>query len=572
MTFESLSNINASTAKHAKWIVRILQPRCIDYTFTDSGEVVKATKFGCLLVSEDPHKYVPATVAWSFTDKGAPKKALKRFTAGSIWIMKKPTFDPKADPRFYSSSVPGVLLLSTSVLEPVPNGQSLTAVPAEHLQVGLGLKKLIQCLAGMLMPVGRQKPATKNVDLCGKILEKGLVKEVVKDGKKREVCEVILADGSGSRISVSVWDKATAYMEDLEVGSGVSLVGVSAMKADGNQIKLNMWDSAFVCQGGAQVQSLTDLGVDTASLQTMTAAFVPGAFQPDVSALSLIGIAVPTVCVDLAEQVSAFADVVFQVNRATFAFVADNDAVGNPNGQLRLVAARMHDATGHVDVLLTAEALPPLLGFKSCDDLKAALAAGKPLHLNRDRFNVRGLLRSEQGSSQQSSQSSQSAAQGPLLKKYIAAVEPSSLHAKVSASAVQQMVGLNPVSSGLVLPVPAGRLSNHELLGMTVAAWDQALPDLPTLSLHRALLLVEGTTQTKIKPLGSDGRHLEEQSYQVTSTDVICLLSKQKNHEMKLTLTGYCSFNEMLAFRLDNDKALVTPFGADNTTAAPTSL
>ena len=187
MSFESLSNINASTAKHAKWIVRILQPRCIDYTFTDRGEVVKATKFGCLLVSEDPHKYVPATVAWSFTDKEAPKKALERFTAGSIWIMKKPTFDPKADPRFYSSSVPGVLLLSTSVLEPVPNGQSLTAVPADHLEVGLSLKKLIQCLAGMRMPVGRQKAATKNVDLCGKILEKGLVKEVVKM-VRRERC------------------------------------------------------------------------------------------------------------------------------------------------------------------------------------------------------------------------------------------------------------------------------------------------------------------------------------------------------------------------------------------------
>ena len=558
MTFESLRNLNASTAKHAQWLVRILLPRCINYSFKAREELVHATKFSCLLVAEDPHSYLPATVAWSFSDREGPSRALERFPAGSVWIMRKPVFDPRADSRYFSSSVPGVLLLNSCVLEPVPNGQPLAAVPADHLEVGLSLKKLMECLTAMRMPGGQKKVATKNVDICGKILEKGLVKEVTKDGKTREVCEVLLADASGAKITVSVWDKAISYLEDLEVDSGVSLVGVSAMKGEGNQIKLNMWDSAFVCLEGAQVQSLTDLGVDTASLQTMTAAFVPGAFQPDVSALSRIGIAVPTVCVDLAEQVSAFADVVFQVNRATFAFVPDAAAIWHPKGQLRLVPARLHDATGCVDVLVTEDALPPLLGFNSCEELKAAIIAGKPLHLNRDRFNVRGLLRSEQWLSQQSSQSSQSAAPGPLLKKYIASVELSSLNARVSASAVQQMVGLNPVSSGLVLPVPAGRLANHDLLGMTVAGWNQTLPDVPTLSLHRALLLVEGTTQSKIKPLGSDGsQSMEEQSFQVTSTDVICLLSKQKKHEMKLTLTGYCSFNEMLAFKLDNDKALV---------------
>ena len=115
MSFESLSNLNASTAKHAKWIVRILCPRLIDYTFTARGELVQATKFVCLLVSEDPHHYLPATVPFSFQDRRAAQKAFDCFPVDSVWIMTEPVFDPKADRRFYSSSIPGVLLLSTCV-------------------------------------------------------------------------------------------------------------------------------------------------------------------------------------------------------------------------------------------------------------------------------------------------------------------------------------------------------------------------------------------------------------------------------------------------------------------------
>ena len=371
-----------------------------------------------------------------------------------------------------------------------------------------------------------------------------------------------MADDSGSKISVSVWDKAAEYVADLDVGSGVSLVGVSAMRPDGDQIKLNMWESAYVCRGGAKAQSLTDLSLATSSLQTLTAAFVPNAFQPDVSAVTAAGSAVPTVCLDLAEREPGAEDVVFQVNRVTFAFVPDNETVGTPAGQARVVATRMHDVTGPADVLLTADTLPLLLGFDSGEDLKKALLEGTQLNLNRERFNARGVLRWEQRSSQgvlgSISQSSQVGDSGRQLKKYIVAVEPSPLDAKVSATAVRQMIGLSGVSSGLVLPIPAQRLSNHQLLGMTVAGWDQALPALPTLSLHRALLLVQGTAKTTLKPLGAESTPMEQQSYQVTSTGVNCLLSKKQGHDVKLTLTGYCGFHEMLAFRLDKDKALVT--------------
>ena len=153
----------------------------------------------------------------------------------------------------------------------------------------------MECLAGIMMPVGRQKQPTKNVDLCGKVVKVGDGKEIGKNRKTLDVCELILADQTGSKITISVWNEARPFVQALEVGSGVSLVGVSAMKTNGGQFKLNMWDSAFVCKSGPQVQSLTDLSMDVESLDTLTAAFVPVPQQPDVSVVSEAEAASPTV-------------------------------------------------------------------------------------------------------------------------------------------------------------------------------------------------------------------------------------------------------------------------------------
>ena len=42
---ETLRNMNTSTAKHAKWYVRILDPKIIEYQFTSRGQLVDAKKF-----------------------------------------------------------------------------------------------------------------------------------------------------------------------------------------------------------------------------------------------------------------------------------------------------------------------------------------------------------------------------------------------------------------------------------------------------------------------------------------------------------------------------------------------
>ena len=76
---ETLKNMNSTTSKYAKWFVRIIHPKLINYTFSARGETVNAQKFQCVLVSQDPAQYMIGLVPFVFGDRGAAKKASDKF-------------------------------------------------------------------------------------------------------------------------------------------------------------------------------------------------------------------------------------------------------------------------------------------------------------------------------------------------------------------------------------------------------------------------------------------------------------------------------------------------------------
>ena len=86
--YETLKNMNGTTAKHAQWCVRVLDPKLVEYSFTARGETVNATRFECLIVSMDPKQYMQARVPFRFEDRQAPKKAFDRFKDQAVWIIK----------------------------------------------------------------------------------------------------------------------------------------------------------------------------------------------------------------------------------------------------------------------------------------------------------------------------------------------------------------------------------------------------------------------------------------------------------------------------------------------------
>ena len=76
---ETLKNMNGGTAKYAKWYVRIIDPKIIEYSFIARGQSVQAKKFECILVSKDPSQYMLALVPFEFKDPNAAQKAYEKF-------------------------------------------------------------------------------------------------------------------------------------------------------------------------------------------------------------------------------------------------------------------------------------------------------------------------------------------------------------------------------------------------------------------------------------------------------------------------------------------------------------
>ncbi len=102
---ESLNKMNAGTAKHAHWIVRILDPKVTEYKFTARGQEVAASKFSCILVSKNPAQYMLATVPFSFQDRTAAAQAKLSFLANTSWELKAPNFDTKQKQEYNSCPV-----------------------------------------------------------------------------------------------------------------------------------------------------------------------------------------------------------------------------------------------------------------------------------------------------------------------------------------------------------------------------------------------------------------------------------------------------------------------------------
>ena len=80
LSAETIKNMNNTTAKHATWILRILDPKLIKYKFSARGQVVNAEKFQCVLVSQNPKEYMIGNVPFAFQDRNAAKKAFQIYT------------------------------------------------------------------------------------------------------------------------------------------------------------------------------------------------------------------------------------------------------------------------------------------------------------------------------------------------------------------------------------------------------------------------------------------------------------------------------------------------------------
>ena len=93
---EDVMNMNETTGKFARWVLRVRQPHITEYTFLARNERVRATKSEWWLVSQHPMQNIMGTVPYSFQNRAAATQAMDRFKEGTVWEAKCPSFDKRA--------------------------------------------------------------------------------------------------------------------------------------------------------------------------------------------------------------------------------------------------------------------------------------------------------------------------------------------------------------------------------------------------------------------------------------------------------------------------------------------
>ena len=529
---ETLKNMNLETGKHAQWMVRVLAPKLIRYTFQAKGKTVEAEKFQCLLVSTIPTQFMIGSVPFNFAAPKAASQAFQKFKAGLCFRVQQPEFDGRMKAEYISTPIKKALLLT--------NPATVTAVPltdtaklkdvADHVDVGMSLTNVLGRLNKMCWPQTQTLSGgtrqTQLLNLCGKVNSISSAKQVIVAGRTRKVSAIELADQEASLVEVHVWDEAHEQLQGVKDGDGITIVGCSAQReANSELVKLNLWDSGYILKSGPKAQALSSWNPQQQSLTKLTTVFTPSNPLLPTDCESL-----PTCAVALANPPKLSEDRVIQVNRCLIEVPTREEQMFTQDGKRLYSSCRLRDWSGAVDVDLVSEAMLTLYGCKTQEEVREALAT-RALKVKLSRVNARGILRPTDTGS----------------KTLIGQIEESPLDAPVSAKAMRAMLGLSEVSGEVVLAAPAGRV--QDLSGLVVESSDRGF-----LPAHRVLLLVKGTTSTTLEAIGETGQSLTAQSFRVASKEARCLLS---DSEVYVNLYGYCDFSSMLQHRLDKDTALV---------------
>ena len=266
---------------------------------------------------------------------------------------------------------------------------------------------------------------------------------------------------------VTVWQKARDYFAHVPPGSGVAVLGCSAALENGD-VKINIWPGAHISTVGAQAQSLTSLDATSLSAEVLTAQWVPSSGAGLASVMDAK--AHSTCAVALGDAIAHAQPITFHINRCLLDAPLQRGAMYTQDGRLFLRNCLLRDATRGVDVDVVTDAAPTLYDCSTPDEVAAQLDA-QSLTGAKHRFNIRGILRQENG----------------VAKRCIMEVVIAPLDAMVSTSALRMCCGLSAVSGDVVMPVPVSRIVEDPLQGLAICR-DGA----NNIGANRAWLLVRG--------------------------------------------------------------------------------
>ena len=534
--FDSILNLNPQSAQHSQWLVRVALKQVLLFTIEARGQKVPAKKFLCVLVGADPTAYIMATVRHDFKDATKVVAADAKFKMHAVYTMTKPIPDTTAKSLWIGAPVKMQILLDQSKMTPVLAGSSAHNTPAKYIQPRMKLAQVLEI------------QESRRVDFAAIIVAISDPKDVQVAGQRTTVRDLTVRDdslhnGSVAEATLSVWGDTGTQFADAKADAGITIVGCHA-RCTGGEVRLDARaDSALFCVGSnaniedirAKIRTLDSAPAGPPTRSSVTASFTPG------GAVKVDGDAPLVNCAILMAMKGGEApsqeDRPFQVNDAMVEITGDS--LMTKDGTRLFATGVVRDWSGAARVAFVQSGLLNLYDIgdaereKFTDVQKAMTAAStSPTQPTSRRVNLRGVVRAVKG-------------EVSILVSQTADSDFKVIPTQ-AAERLMFMGFLSGRGSDGVVVAPLSRIAVDNVSGMTVRTDDdQRRP------VHRAIVLVKGTTKTVHKNING--------SRQMTSKGVRCILSTDEDQTdaEQADVIAYCHEDAVSDYQIHEQHAAV---------------
>ena len=368
----SLLELTSKTCGVGVWILRVVQPRIVEYTYTWQSQQRQGKKAEYILLSEDSNVYCMGVVKCSGSNDAANQKFLAqvaKFKNGTMWSRSRINFTSDK-PEYIGSPVKHVIDLTKTKLSPVLDTPCFprTPTPPESLAaiVQLLRSQTVDFLA--LMNTGE-----KQRQVTTRIGERNIIDVTFLDGSK-------LANEKMATITTSMFfptDRgAQALLQQLRGNDDkpFAVFGAMCSRVDG-KVNVSLGQDAYwlSCDSGDKAARLIELGQESRSkddVEEISAQWTPQEarnFKEEPATLTTCAL-LSTILI----QSDSTEEMLFQVNHVRIMEPGCGESIKTNDGARLFIPVRIIDFSGVVSLRMRQQAALEVSGTDSVEDFATA--------------------------------------------------------------------------------------------------------------------------------------------------------------------------------------------------------